>query len=313
MLRSFQARDGPRMAELVGANFPEEGELLRWRPGAFEAIVARVYRPHLRFLLWLFERLRHPIFKVFAIEADGQFVGGAILAYPARAGYISSVVVDGAYRGRGYGTQIVRACETAAARVGRPYVALDVLEVNAPARRLYAKLGYHLLRTQAYYVRDYDAVPGSPEPVPATVRPFVSRDAAALVPIANAMLPPSVAEVLPAHARQFTSVPLVAEGLRSETEAWVVDRGHGAEGFVRATVSAATESGHLTAPILAPELPDDVAHAAVRTAVDWLRGHQVRRVLCEMPNYNTAGVRALTAEGFREALLLQTLYHPLAR
>ena len=312
MLRPFQARDGPRMAELVVQFFPEEGELLRWRPGSFEAIVARAFRPHFRFLLWLLEKLRHPIVKVFAIEADGKFVGGAILAFPVRAGYVSSVVVDAPYRGRGYATQIVRACEASAARFGKPYVALDVLELNTTAKALYVKLGYQLLRRQAYYVRDYDAPAGPPTPVPSEIRPFVSRDAPALVPIANGMLPPLVAEVLPANARQFTSVPLVAEGLRSETEAWVIDRGHGAEGFVRATVSAATESGHLTAPILAPGVPDDVARAAVRTGVDWLVQKRIRRVVCEMPGYNTAGIAALTGEGFREALILETLYHPLA-
>jgi ribosomal protein S18 acetylase RimI-like enzyme len=311
MLRSFRAADGPRLAELVRTNFPEEEELLRWRPGAFEAIVARVYRPHIRFLLWFLEHVGHPIVKVFALEVDGRFVGGALLSYPAQAGYISSVVVDPAYRGRGYGAQIVRACEAAAARARRPYAVLDVLDVNTTARGLYAKLGYETLRHQAYYLREYGASDPSSPPAGEQVRPFVSRDAAALVPIAESVLPPAVAEVLPVHARQFTSIPLVAEGLRSETQAWVVDRGRGAEGFVRATSSAATVSGHLTGPFFSAEVPDEIARAAVRTATEWLRQHQIQRVLTEVPSYNAAGIRALSGERFHAALELQTLYHPI--
>ena len=310
MLRSFRATDWPRLAELVRTNFPEEEDLLRWRPGAFEAIVARVYRPHLRFLLWFLEHVGHPIVKVFALEVDGRFVGGALLSYPAPAD-ISSVVVDPAFRGRGFGAQIVRACEAAAARAHRPYAVLDVLDVNTAARGLYAKLGYETLRHQSYYLREYGASDASAPPAGEQVRPFVSRDAPALVTLAGSVLPPPVAEVLPVHARQFTSIPLVAEGLRSETQAWVVDRGRGAEGFVRATSSAATVSGHLTGPFFSAEVPDEIARAAVRTAVEWLRQHRIERVLTEVPSYNLAGTRALSGEGFHAALELQTLYHPI--
>jgi ribosomal protein S18 acetylase RimI-like enzyme len=313
MLRTFRRADAAQLAAFIGTYFPEEGELLRWRPGAFEAIVVRVDRLHIRFLLWLLERLRHPIVKVFALEVDGRLAGAAILSYPPRAGYISSVVVDARYRGRGYATKIMQACEAAAARVGKPYVVLDVLRTNAPARALYAKLGYQNLRLESYYVRDYDEPSPLPGPTPAPIRPFVSRDATALVAVAQGILPPRVAEVLPAAARQFSSVPLVAEGLRSETEAWVVDRGNGPEGFVRATSSAATESGHLTAPIFAAGVPEEIARAAVRTATDWLRERSIHRVVCEMHSYNAAGIAALAGEGFREALALETLYHPLAR
>jgi GNAT superfamily N-acetyltransferase len=299
------------MFQLTEANFPEEGALLRWRPGAFETVVDRVFRPDMRLLLWLMEKLRHPIVKAFALEVDQRLVGAALLSFTGPSGYISSVVVDAPYRGRGYATQIVRACESAAYRLGRRYAVLDVLRSNAPARSLYLKLGYRPIRGQSYHVRDYDG-PAPPEaPLPEGLRPFVRADAKRLVAVATSLQPAEVTEVLPPHARQFSSIPIVATGLKSETEAWVVDRGNGPEGFVRATVSAATESGHLTAPLFAPGVTEDAAAAAVDVAVGWLRRRGVRRVVCEMPSYNTAGTAALARGGFHEALPLDTYYHPL--
>ncbi len=312
MLRPIRRADSAQLAELVARGFPEDNALLRWRPGAVEAILGQVLRPDVRFLLWFLERIRYPVVKVIALEADGRLAGVALVSFPPRAGYISSVVVDEAYRRRGYATRIVRAAEATARRAGKSFVVLDVLRSNGPARALYAQMGYRLLHELTYRVRDQDGpAPPAPAPVDA-VRPFVSRDATTLVAAATRVVPPGVAEVLPPGHRQFHHIPRVAAGLRSETASWVVDRGAGAEGFVRATQSAATEAGHLTAPIFALGVPDETARAAIRVALDWLAARSIRRVVCEMPTYNSAGLAALTGEGFREAYPVERLYHPLA-
>ncbi|MCI4339817.1 MAG: GNAT family N-acetyltransferase [Thermoplasmata archaeon] len=310
MLRPFRREDGAKLFALTGRYFPEEGELLRWRPGAFDAVVARVFRPDVRFLLWTMEKLRHPLFKALVLEADGQLAGAALLTFPSRAGYISTVVVDEPFRGRGYATQIVHAAEAAAFRAGKRFSVLDVLVTNAPARALYAKLGYHLLRSQSYYFRDADG-PGPEEAAVPGIRPFARRDAKPLARLALAHLPPPVAEVLPPHPRDFTVTPLVALGLDTESSAWVVDRGHGVEGFVRGTVSSATESGNLTAPLLSPDVPEATGRALVRTATDWIHRHSVRRIVCELPTHNATGLGVLAREGFREAFGLETLYRSL--
>ena len=65
------------MHRFISTFFPEEEALYRWRPGAFEAVVRRALRPDFRFMLWLLEKLRHPIIKVFALEVDGTFAGAA--------------------------------------------------------------------------------------------------------------------------------------------------------------------------------------------------------------------------------------------
>jgi ribosomal-protein-alanine N-acetyltransferase len=312
MLRPFRREDGPKLFELTGRYFPEEGELLRWRPGAFDAVVQRVFRPDVRLLLWMFDAFRHPVYKVVVLEAEGRLAGAAVLTFPTKAGYISSVVVDEPFRGRGYATQIVHACEAASRRAGRKFTVLDVLVTNAPARSLYEKLGYRMLRGQSYYFRDSDG-PGPAEPgVAPGVRPFARRDAKPLTALAMGLLPRAVTEVLPVAAGHFRETPLVTMGLDSESAAWTVDRGRGVEGFVRGTVSSATESGHLSAPLLSPDVPEETGRALVRTATDWIQRHGVRRVVCELPTHNATGLAVLAREGFREAIALETLFRPLA-
>ncbi|HEY6237596.1 MAG TPA: hypothetical protein VIZ68_00225, partial [Thermoplasmata archaeon] len=130
--------------------------------------------------------------------------------------------------------------------------------------------------------------------------------------LAAAALPDEVARVLPIERRAFFVPSVVVMGLDSETEAWVIDRGQGVEGFVRATVSEATESGHLTQPFLAPSVPPEVAGALLGTAVDWLRSKGIRRAVAEAPRHNAPGLRALEAGGFHEAFSLETLVRPSA-
>lgn len=312
MLRRFRRSDAVALFDLTGRYFPEEGELLRWRPGAVSEVVQHAFRPDIRFVVWLLAAVHRPVFRAFALEADGRMIGGALLTFPRNAGYISSVVVDAPYRRRGYAEKVVRACEATARRMGKRYAVLDVLKSNAPARALYAKLGYRFLRDQSYFVRDVEGPDPGATAIPSTLRGYEKSDGAALAALARRLLPPEVAEVLPPDPRSFAVAPLVATGLKSETVAWVVDGPSGPQGFVRATSSSATESGHLTAPVLAPELPEATGRLLVRTAAEWLYRQGIHRAVCEVPLDNAGAVTALAREGFREAIPLETLYRPLS-
>jgi hypothetical protein len=138
------------------------------------------------------------------------------------------------------------------------------------------------------------------------------RDAPKLQAIAAAGVPEEVQRVLPVERKAFFVAPIVVMGLDSETEAWVIDRGQGPEGFLRATVSEATESGHLTQPFLAPSVPPDLAAQLLATAVGWLRSKGIRRVVVEVPRDNRSGLRALEVGGFHEAFAVETLVRPSA-
>lgn len=312
MLREFRTDDVARYYALLARYFPEEQALLGYRPEAFDRIVRRVFRWDARLLLGLLDRLRRPVVKFLVVEADGSLCATAILTFTARAGFVGSVMVDEPYRRRGFARTLLARCAVEARRAGRRYLALDVLEGNAPARALYDSLGFRPLRAQAYFVRpDGPSPPVAPADA-AAVRPFDRRDARALLPVAAAALDLDVAGVLPATRGQFFVGDVVVRGLESTTAAWVVDRGAGAVGFARATVSSAMEAGNLTAPLLDPAVPPEVGRALVTTAVAWAASHGAGRVLTMAPRGPGAGTRALREAGFHEAYGVETLYREIA-
>lgn len=55
---------------------------------------------------------------------------------------LHTLTVDPEWRGKGYGTQFVDFYEKYALENGCPYLRMDTNAINAPARRLYARLGY---------------------------------------------------------------------------------------------------------------------------------------------------------------------------
>jgi hypothetical protein len=144
--------------------------------------------------------------------------------------------------------------------------------------------------------------------LPPGVRPFVKADAKRLAPIGNAALPEEVRRVLPVGPTNFYQPSATYGALASTSEAWVVDRGQGAEGFLRATSSAAIEAGNVTAPILGPDVSDDDAQALLRTAGRWLAIHGAPRSVSEVPHHNTRGMVALREAGYHESFGVETLY-----
>lgn len=55
---------------------------------------------------------------------------------------LHTLAVDPGLRGKGYGTQFVDFYENYALERGCPYLRMDTNEINAAARRMYARLGY---------------------------------------------------------------------------------------------------------------------------------------------------------------------------
>ena len=313
MLREFRRADAPRFFQLMAANFPEEGALLEYRAEAFEAVVRRLYRPDVRFLLRLLDALRHPVVRFFTLDVDGALAGTAILTFSEGAGFVSTVMVDDRYRRQGYAKKLMQACQDVARRAGRRYLVLDVLSDNHGARSLYDGLGFLALRRQSYFSLEL-AQAAAPSEVenPPGIRPMRRRDGPALVHLAISQSPALVQQVLPTRRRDFFVPAIVVRGLESETTAWVVDRGQGVEGFVRATDSSATQAGHVTVPLLAPSVPPELASALLECAIGWVARRDHRKVVASAARDNVNGVRTLEARGFREAIPMETLYRPIA-
>jgi ribosomal protein S18 acetylase RimI-like enzyme len=312
MLREFRRADGPTYFRLLSAYFPEENALLGYHEGPFNAILRRVFRWDYRLILGLFSLVRRPIVKFLLIEDHGQVAATAILTFTANAGYVGSVMVDIPYRHRGYAQRLLAACDPIARRAGKRYLILDVLSANAPARALYDKIGFLPLRDQGYWQCAIPSTGHAPtEPLPAPLRPLRKSDAEPLADIANGAAPPRVREIYPVRPGDFFVPPLVVRGLDSETVAWVIDRGHGPEGFLRASVSPATQAGHLSAPLIAPGVDGASAAQLVTTGIAWLAERHRPRAVVEVPRSNLPGTQALQSAGFTEAFGVATLYRSI--
>lgn len=310
MLRELRTADVPKFNTLITREFPRETELLGIHAGAQERIVRRALGPAGRLLFGFARAVGHPIARFFVVEADHVVVATAVLSYTPRAGYIGAVSVDPAYRRRGFGRIVLDACAQGARAAGKPFTALDVIHDNTPAQELYRALGYRLLRVGAFYRKDVERGRAA-LPVPAGVRPVRRSDRKALVAIAAAALPAEVARVLPIQPSSFTLPPLLVRFLESESEGWVIDDGTGAFAFVRGTVGRALESGNLTSPILAPNVPIDRAREFVRFAASWVASRGAPRIIVEQWDDRSSCVEVLKAEGWTPAIPIDTLYLPL--
>jgi ribosomal protein S18 acetylase RimI-like enzyme len=309
MLRDLRATDGERVFTFLKNEFPEEEALYGTRPEGVQQIIRRIFRWDVRFLLGLARALGRPFFRFLVIEADEKIVGTTLLSFPPRAGYLSMVVVDPAYRGRGLARRLIEEARQATVRRGRPYCVLDVLDNNTPARRLYDSSGYRRLRGTGFYVHESPAslLPFAP---PSALRPLDRRDVGPLVEVAKGITPAEVNEVLPTSRRALSPSGFLDRALGAEVAAWVVDRGSGPEAYISASVSPATEAAHLSQPIAATTVPPELTAALVRTAAAWCADRKAPRVVVMVPDSPPAGRAAVEAVGFRHALSVSTLYRP---
>lgn len=311
MIRNFRRSDAPDAFRLLKENFPEEEAILGTDPEGFFKIVNRIYRWDAQLVIRLSALFGRPIYRFLTDEEDGHIVATTLLAFPERAGYVSTVVVDPAYRRRGLAQGLLEEARRTTARARRKYIALDVLSHNAPARALYERLGYRPLREVSMMSHEPDGAAAPARPIP-FVRPFRPSDGGALVAIARRTTPPEVEEVLPLREGHLRPAGVVTRAFESESASWTIDRGAGPEGFVGATRSRLTAAGHLTAPIVAPEVDLATGADLVRTALAWLHARGPTRAVLQIPVANEAARAALRTAGFRDALSLWTLYRPVA-
>ena len=308
-IRDLRASDSPRLLELLRREFPEEERIIGTRPEGFGDIVRRVFRWDARIVLGVLRLFGRPVYRFFVVEMDGRLIAMTLLTFPARAGYVSMVAVDPAYRRRGFARQLLERSRVATAAHGRPYVALDVLTSNTPARTLYASLGYRRLRTATYLVHERPVLLSArSQPGAVGIRPFEREDAIPLARIVRAEKPPEVEAVLPTSPHDISGSAWAARILRSTSAAWVVDVGTGPVAWVAAIDSPATEAAHLSAPIIGPSVAPEDARVLVETAGAWCAARRAPRVTALVPEENRRGRAALETAGFRDALSLETLY-----
>jgi ribosomal protein S18 acetylase RimI-like enzyme len=312
MIRDLRRTDSPRLFALLEGEFPEESALLGSRPEAFEKVVRRVFRWDSRVVLGLLRLVGRRIFRLLVIEADQRLVATTLVTFPAVSAYVSNVVVDPAYRRRGYAKAMLEEARRTAGRARRKFVVLDVLDSNTGARALYESAGYRPLRSRTQFVHDAASAFATAAAAHRAIRPFRRTDAHALAEVVRRQTPPEIEEVLPVEERAFVGSAFATRLLASEESAWVIDRGHGAEGHIAATVSETFEAGHVSAPVLAESVDPPLAGALVRTAGAWCAARKAPRILSLVADDNPRGRAALEAAGFRPAFGARTLYRRVA-
>jgi GNAT superfamily N-acetyltransferase len=122
-----------------------------------EAMFQAVHKPQAAldamrepFLAWVEPRLRSGQYLGWAIEAEGEVVGGAGLmvldwpphyAHPTdpRRGYLLNVYVDSAHRGHGLARRLVEATYQGARELGISYLVLHASEMGRP---VYERMGW---------------------------------------------------------------------------------------------------------------------------------------------------------------------------
>lgn len=308
MLRDLRRADGPQFLALMERGFPEESALLGNRPEEFDKIFRRIFRWDTRLLFGLLRLFGRPIARALVVEADGRVVATSLVTFPSGAAYVSNVVVDPDHRRRGYARAMLEEARTTARRTKRKFLALDVLEDNTNARTLYESLGYRPLRARTQLVQDAPQRFGTDTPKSSAIRPLQRSDVPTLVEILRRQTPSEVEKVLPTSPGRFLASEVANRMLASEEASWVIDRGHGPEAHVAATVSTAMEAAHLTAPTLAVTVDDGLGVQLVSTAGAWCVARGAPRLVSMVAADNPRGRAALEATGFRDARSLWTLY-----
>lgn len=310
-LREFRRADSPALFPLLREGFPEEERILGTRPEGVDRLIRRLYRADFRLVLGLLRAFRRSPFHLYVMDEGGRLAGTTLLSFAARAGYLSMVVVVPEHRRRGLARQLIEAARRAAAGRGKPYVVLQVLAANAPARALYAAAGYRELDRQRFVVHDAPSslVAGSAR---RSVRPFERSDAEAVAAVANRTRPERVREVLPVRARDLASGGWADRLMEAESAAWVVDRGRGPEAYVAASASPLTEAGHLGRLIVDASAEPALAAELVRTAGAWVAARGSPRLVTSVAEDDRAARTALTEAGFRDDIEHFTLYRTSA-
>ncbi|HTT73907.1 MAG TPA: GNAT family N-acetyltransferase [Thermoplasmata archaeon] len=308
-IRELRASDTPRVVEFLQRYFPEEEALIGTRPEGVARLVRRIFRLDTRIVLGLLGALGRPVFHFYVVEEDGALVATTLVTYPGPAGYLSMVVVDPAYRRRGYAKALLEHARADARRRRRSFVALDVLAENAPAIALYERSGYRRLRSTTYVTHDRAAAFGErPAPAPPSIRPFRRPDAEPLVAIARAHRPAEVERVVPLRPEALIGSRFEERTMEVERAGWVVDRGRGPEAWIAAAISPMTDAAHLSEPIVGDAVEPALAAALVGAAGRWIAARRPGRILGSVADHDTRERAALEGAGFRAALEVHTLY-----
>ncbi|QSN61854.1 GNAT family acetyltransferase [Caballeronia sp. M1242] len=129
IIRTFDASDRDAVIALWRDVFPE---------------YADASRPQRDPALSIANKLRTQPELFFVGALDGDVVGTVMCGYDGHRGWIYSLAVSPAMRGRGYGRALMLHAEAALSRAGCPKVNLQILSARRDLLPFYERLGYRV-------------------------------------------------------------------------------------------------------------------------------------------------------------------------
>jgi ribosomal protein S18 acetylase RimI-like enzyme len=308
-VREYRTGESQGVADLWRRNPTPGGPLTGLNPDAVGAVLRKTERPGLRFLVRMARLFRRPIFVFLIVDLDGRVMGTTLLSFTPEAAYISGVVVDSTVRRQGHAQAMMRASDELCRKYHRRYAVLDVVVGNDSAIRLYERWGYQTFRDVAWLSHAFGPTAPPLPPLTGTtkIRPFRPRDGSALAAMDNALMSPEVRAIDPRHASDFRTPAVAGRVLSSEVEAWVAEVDARPAGFLRTSVSGLMEAANLSSPLYRGDAPESVMQDLTVTALRWLEGRKVPRVLTQVAEHQRRALPVLEALGFKEELRLHTM------
>lgn len=213
----------------------------------------------------------HPACRAFVADADGAIVGTGVATINGSVGWIGTIWVDPAWRGRGLGTALTAATIEAAEAAGCQGLVLVATEAGRP---LYQRFGFEV---QAHYRTLEARGLAGPADTDPRIRPFEDGDLAAMIALDAVATGEDRAHVLEDLAAPGTTRCLAR-----------------ADGTLGGFVIRAPWGGGAT---IAPDQDDALAILRARR----LAAGPDKRVRAGLIDSNRAGLARLLAAGWVEA------------
>ncbi len=102
----------------------------------------------------LARQLASGVQTILGLERDGQLVGAVVATHDSRKGWINRLVVDPAFRRRGYGARLIAAAEEVLREQGIHVIAALIEPGNTASLALFRKAGYAEMEVHYLSKRD---------------------------------------------------------------------------------------------------------------------------------------------------------------
>jgi ribosomal protein S18 acetylase RimI-like enzyme len=141
---------------------PEEPLLRRLGPQDYDALLALWQRAGLHSLrprgrdsrTALAQQLASGAQTILGLEVDDQLVGAVVATHDSRKGWINRLVVDPAFRRRGYGARLIAAAEQVLHERGIHVIAALIEPGNDASLALFRRAGYAEMKIHYLSKRD---------------------------------------------------------------------------------------------------------------------------------------------------------------